>query len=426
VLARLLEVDKAGELVWSEAVISAPRRAGKSWLLRELAWWRLTAGRERFGEVQTILHTSATLQVTADVARPAMLRALELAGDGRAFRVYRALGRERIETCHGDRWLILAAPSVYGLGAGLAICDEAWSYPPEVVAEGVQPTMLERAGPQLLIVSTAHRRATRLLPDRRRAAIAELRQPRRRLLVEWSAPAPADPDDLLDAARAASPTWDRHRARLVADALDDARSEPARPGEPDPIDQFTSQYVNDWSAGRITGRAKGEPLIEADVWQAVRSEHRERVAVAAVEDFYGTSYAVSWATCDDDTLDVVVGGQVVASSLDVRRLLLELEAGEVIAGASIVDDATFMGLAASPVGQRETRPALAGLRRGVAEGRVYHDGSPDLDQQVADVRVVLQSGGLGIVAGHRSDVLRAAAWCLARIEAGRLVGPAVY
>jgi hypothetical protein len=85
-----------------------------------------------------------------------------------------------------------------------------------------------------------------------------------------------------------------------------------------------------------------------------------------------------------------------------------------------------MGLAASPVGQRETRPALAGLRRGVAEGRVYHDGSPDLDQQVADVRVVLQSGGLGIVAGHRSDVLRAAAWCLARIEAGRLVGPAVY
>jgi hypothetical protein len=294
------------------------------------------------------------------------------------------------------------------------------------VVEGVQPTMMERASPQLLIVSTAHRKATKLLPDRRRAALEELASPRRRLLVEWSAPTPADPDQLLDAARAASPQWERRRARLVAQALEDARAEPARPGDVDPIDMFASQYVNDWSAGRVLGQGKGEPLVEPDRWAEVRAEHRGPAAVAAVEDFYGQSYAVGWATSDVDSLDVVLGGQVVTDTLQLRRLLLDLGAAELLAGASIAEDAVFTGLAAVPVGQRETRPALAGLRRGVAEGRVFHDGSDDLDRQMADVRVVGQSGGLGIVAGHRSDVLRAAAWCLARIEAGRLVGPAVY
>lgn len=425
-LARLLEVDADGELCWSEALLSTPRRAGKSWLLRELAWWRMVHGREHFGEAQTVLHTSRTLKVTTDVAGPALRRAADLAGHGRRFKVVRALGREQVSTHLGDAWHVLAPASAYGFGAGLAICDEAWDYPPDVVVEGIQPTMLERNSPQLLIVSTAHRRATKLLPDRRRAAIAELASPTRRLLVEWSAPTPADPEHLLDAARAAAPVWDRHRARLVADALADALAEPARPGEVDPVDMFASQYVNDWSAGRLLGQGKGAPLVEAERWAEVEAEHLGPAAVVAVEDYYGQSYAVAWASSDVDSLDVVLGGQVVGDTLELRRLLLELGGAEVLAGASIAEDAVFEGLAAIPVGQRETRPALAGLRRAVAEGRCHQDGSPDLAGQMADVRVVGQAGGLGIVAGHRSDVLRAAAWCLARIEAGRLVGPAVY
>lgn len=414
---RLLEVDDAGELVWSEAIVSTPRRTGKSVLIRELAWWRLVDGGRLFGEEQTILHTSRTLGTTLDVGRPAMKRAKDL-----GLRVGTSTGREAIHALDGSRWLMKSEQSAYGLGAGLAICDEAWDYSPDVVSEGIQPTMMERAQAQLLLVSTAHRRATKLIPERRAAALAEMAAPRRRLLVEWSSPAG---DDLLAAAEAASPVWDRHRRRHIEDAIDDARQAIAAPGDVDPVSMFVSQYANDWSAGRV-GRSKGEPLVEADRWDAAAADADGSPTVAAVEDFFGRSYAVAWAHTDPDTVDVVVGGAIVEDRPSLRALLERLDAGEVLAGASICADAVLEGLSAQPVGLRETKPALAELRRGVAEGRVFHDGSPDLAAQVDDVRVVGRDGGLAVLAGHRSDVLRAAAWCVAHIEAGRRAAPAVF
>ena len=47
------------------------------------------------------------------------------------------------------------------------------------IEEGVTPTMVERAQPQLLLVSTAHRLATALMLERRRVALAGLEDGRR-------------------------------------------------------------------------------------------------------------------------------------------------------------------------------------------------------------------------------------------------------
>lgn len=416
---RLLEIDAQGDLCWREAIISTPRRTGKSVFIRELAWWRMVDGQRLFGEEQTILHTSRTVGTTLDVARPAMKRARDV-----GYWVGSASGREEIRALDGSRWLLKAEESAYGFGAGLAICDEAWDYNPQTVTEGIQPTMMERAQAQLLIVSTAHRRATKLVPERRASALAEMAEPRRRLLVEWSSPAG---DDLLAACHAASPVWDKARRQYVEDAIDDARQAIAAPGDVDPVSMLISQYANDWSSGRQLGRSKGEPLIDSDVWGAATVEGvGQAPAVAAVEDYFGRSYAVAWARTDPDSVDVVVGGAVVEDRPSLRHLLTQLEAGEVLAGVSICADGVLEGLSAQPVGIRETKPALAELRRGVAEGRVFHDGSPDLTAQVADVRVVGRDGGLAVLAGHRSDVLRAASWCVARIEAGRRAAPAVF
>jgi hypothetical protein len=416
-LARLLEVDASGELCWSEAILSTPRRAGKSWLLRELCWWRLIHGPERFGEDQTILHTSRTLVVTHDVARPAMRRA----GDTGWATVSRSPGRERI--FRGEsQWMILSEAGAYGLGAGLAICDEGWDYAVTTVTEGIQPTMMERSSPQLLLVSTAHRKATPLIPDRRAAAIEELTEPRRRLLLEWS----AEPTgDLLADAEAASPIWDRHRARHVQDALDDARRRRPIVGEVDPVDMFASQYLNDWGAGRQLGREPGEPLVEVEAWEAVRRPQEGPYAVAAVEDYFGRTFAVAWAHVDPDSLDITVGASVVGSRAALADALLGLQAERLIVGASLLNDPVFDGYGADPVGSRETKAALAALRRGVAEGRVHHDGSVDLAEQLAEVRVVERAEGLSIVAGQRSDLVRSAAWCIAFVEAQRVVGPAI-
>lgn len=420
-LARLLEVDGDGALCWQEALLTCPRRAGKSWLLRELAWWRMMDGRRLFGEPQLILHTARTLETTLDIVRPAFERARELWQQGITFQ--RGSGREVIVSPDGSRWTPKAEGAAYGLGASLAICDEAWDYKPEVVTEGIQPTMMERLSPQLLIVSTAHRRATKLLPERRAAALAELAEPRRRLLIEWSAPVG---EDLLASAREASPVWDAARARHVTDAIDDARTAIPVFGQVEPLDMWASQYVNDWGASKLLGRRQGEPLIDLEDWEGVGVAAAGPIAVCAVEDYFGRSFGVGWARTDPDTLDVVVGGQIVGDRASLRHLLEELAVGEVLAGASITNDAMFEGLGAQPVGGRETRPALAEMRRGVAEGRVFHDGSADLTAQMADVRVAGRDGGLAVLAGHRSDVLRAAAWCVAHIEAGRRVAPAVF
>jgi hypothetical protein len=418
-LARLLEVDAAGELVWSEAILSTPRRAGKSWLLRELAWWRMMFGPRFFGEPQTILHTSRTLVVTHDVVRPAFKRAQD-GPDG--VKVYRSPGRERLEAPDGGQWMILAESGAYGLGAGLAICDEAWDYSVATVTEGIQPTMMERASPQLLLVSTAHRRSTPLIPDRRSAALDELAEPRRRLLLEWSAETTGD---LLADAEAASPVWDKARARHVRDALDDARRSRKAPGEIDPLDFFRSQYLNDWEAGKGLGRAPGEPLVTPEAWEAHRRPQEGPYAVVAVEDFYGRSYAVAWAHVDPDSVDITVGAAIVGSRAALADALVGLDAEHVLVGASIVGDPVFDGYGAEPVGSRETKAALAAFRRGVGEDRIFHDGSLDLAEQLAEVRVVEKAEGLAVTAGHRSDLVRAAAWCVAHVDESRVVGPAV-
>ena len=70
----------------------------------------------------------------------------------------------------------------------MAAADEAWKVRSHTIEEGVTPTMVERAQPQLLLVSTAHRLTTDLMLERRRVALAGLEDGDGDLLVEWSAP----------------------------------------------------------------------------------------------------------------------------------------------------------------------------------------------------------------------------------------------
>ena len=61
-VARMLEHDDAGLLVWDTVLLSLARQLGKSWLLRELCLWRIEQG-DRFGEPQDVLHTGKDLAV---------------------------------------------------------------------------------------------------------------------------------------------------------------------------------------------------------------------------------------------------------------------------------------------------------------------------------------------------------------------------
>jgi hypothetical protein len=211
VAVRLLEIDADGRLVWEAALISTARQVGKSWLLRELALWRVHQG-ERFGEPQDVLHTGKDLAICKEVQRRGRIWAK---GRPAEYAVREVNGQEQIELlADGSRWLLRAKEAVYGYGSSLALVDEAWRVRASVVDEGLTPTMAEREQPQLILFSTAHRRATSLVLDRRRVALDSLHRSDGDLLIEWSSLSDSEDDDRAGW-REASPYWSDRRERLV-------------------------------------------------------------------------------------------------------------------------------------------------------------------------------------------------------------------
>jgi hypothetical protein len=96
---------------------------------------------------------------------------------------------------------------------------------------------------------------------------------------------------------------------------------------------------------------------------------------------------------------------------DVRRLMSSHDVTRLQAGASLLH-LLPPGMRATPVTSAVTRSTLPLMRQLVTTGAVVHD-STDLTEQVETVRVVEAVGGLTVVSGMRSDLLRATSWALA-------------
>ena len=418
---RILEHDEAGVLVWAWWIASTARQVGKSWTLRELNLWRIHQG-DRFGEPQLVLHTGKDLPVCREVQRPA--RAWARAQGQGAYTVREANGMEEIETPDGSRWMIRGRGSVYGYSASLGVVDEAWKVVPEVVEDGLEPTMAERASAQLGLLSTAHRQATALVPSRREAALAQVENPVDTLLLEWSAEDGAALDD-REAWRMASPHWTPRRETLVAAQHERAIHAVASddPDEPDPVEAFRSQWLNIW-ATRATAPARVEPLLTTAAWAeaAILDWAGTGPLTLAIEDNHGRG-AAAIAARRTEAGPVVVWGAMFGSRPEAWRWC-ELRAAEVPGSALLtgpgleadVDGAAIPVVSRQPVGPQNLRHGLALLRESVAGGRLVHDGGPALTEQMAAVRVIpAASGGLSITGHARSDLIRAAGWAVGSI-----------
>jgi phage terminase large subunit-like protein len=346
------------------------------------------------------------------------------------YKVREQNGNEEIQTPDGSRWIVRGKDSVYGYGAGYGMCDEAWGVKADVVEDGLEPTMAERRQPQLVLASTAHRRTTPLFPARRAAAIANLATPKTTLLVEWSAPRGAELED-RDGWRQASPHWSPTRERLLEARLERAKAgESDDPDEDDPVEGFRSQYLNVWPVRAAAGSSKDESLIDSDVWTALGDltiSAPPSAVVVAVEDWVGLGSAGAAAVLLADSRVLVFGGLFDnrAEALAWAGYLLESHPGSrLIVGASLAgDDALVaLGVEADTAGAAETLVALPLLRQLARDGRLVHDGDPDLSAQLAAVRVVERSGGLGVSPrSGRSDLVRAMGW--AAVEAVRTPAP---
>jgi hypothetical protein len=429
VATRMLEVDTDGRLVWETVVVSTARQVGKSWWLRELCLWRIHQA-ERFGEPQDVLHTGKDLAVCKEVQRPARIWCKARRDQ---YRVREVNGQEEIELlADGSRWMLRAKEAVYGYSVSLGAVDEAWKVRGSSVDEGLVPTMAEREQPQLLLVSTAHRKATGLILGRRQVALDGLEDGDGDLLIEWSAPAGTDLDDVA-AWRQASPHWTprrqrliekRHEAMLAGDVED--------PDEPDPVASFRAQWLNQWPRRRLDDSGPTEPLLPAGVWDDLRAAELDASGPVWVglEDDYGLGAAVAcarrlpdgrleldgWLTGDWDS--AIADAQALVARYPVRRLLI---------GASLLDRVPpALRAIAQPRGAAQTRTGLALLRDLATTGQLAHDApTAELSQTLAAAHVREASAGLVLVAKGPTHLIRAAVWALAEAHRPALM-PAVH
>jgi len=417
VARRVLEVDDDGRLVWEAAILTLARQLGKSLFLRELAMWRMHQG-ERFGEPQDVLHTGKDLAVCKEVQRPARVWAKARRS---TYKVREVNGQEEIERlADGSRWMLRAKDAVYGYSASLGAVDEGWKVRVASVEEGLTPTFAEREQPQLLLISTAHRMATSLMLGRRQAAIAELETGAGDLLLEWSAPRSAGIDD-DDAWRSASPHWTPHRQRLVADRLAKARAggEVEDPDEPDPLEAFRAQWLNQWPRRQIPPATDTEALLPDGVWTDLTDPGISSTGPiwVAVEDDYGLAAAVAVAGRLDDGRIEVDGwlcGDWDAAIADVTALAAIRPIRLLRVGASMLDRVPpTVTPRPTPAGSRELKSALPLFRDLAVNADLAHDETTrDLDEAIALALVKETATGLVLTARGPTHLIRALVWAV--------------
>jgi phage terminase large subunit-like protein len=428
--ARILEHDKWGALCWREWMLTLARQGGKSWLMSELAMWRILHADLFDDGPQLVMHVADKLQTGDEVQR--YHRAWAKAHRDEGWTTSEQAGARSVVSPDDSRWRVFSKDTPYGWSAGLALIDEVWALHAAIVEDGIEPTQIERTQPQLGLLSTAHPRATSLFIDRRATALAGGSI----LLLEWSAPSYLELQD-RQGWRMASPHWSEQRELTVERALQRAlASRSSALNEQDPIATFRGQYLNQWPQ-RATNEIAlpGDSLFPADTWRQLAGPADPVGPVTfAVEDFAGIAVAVAAAGRDASgtiTLEAYVLSGDRRTAYDWIALHSASRPGSsLVVGASLQSDAAVIELGASLVVQAmtyaDTRAALSLLRQVVNRRGLVHADSPELDGQIRACRVAEGTAGLRVASTARWDVIRAAAWAVGAVERERRNAPQVY
>jgi hypothetical protein len=408
-IVRQLEHRADGSLCHRVVIDSGPRRIGKSVKMRGGALWRMANGEDLFGEVQTIVHTGSDVAICREIQRAAWRWAEERAH----WEVTRGNGKEQVETPNGDRWLVRAQDAVYGYDVTQGLVDEAWDVKPDTVDEGLEPATLERSSAQLVLTSTAHRRARSTMRQRITDAITT--DDPEVLLLLWGAPPDADFGD-PEVWRAASPHWSEDRRKMIAAKYAKALRGEDDPefDDPDPMAGFAAQYLNVWRLAER--RVVGTAVVTPEAWGALAVDLdpvQGPPASVAVESWFsdGVSVARAWR----------LDGRVVVRVEDFPNLdqAAATVAGygcarRVVVGASLVEHPAWQ-VNGVRVTKRAgtTRTAVGDLQRALANDELRHDGSDHLTGQVLAVRTTEAADGPRIRSTGRADALKAAVWAAA-------------
>jgi hypothetical protein len=380
IVDRALEHDADGQLVWPVVISTVARQMGKSYLARAVCLWRLHEGRELFGKEQTVLHVANKRETALEVMRPAGLWAERQYGKRAVKWGNTSAG---IWLPDGDRWLIHAANESAGVGYSIdmAFLDEAWRIKSTVYEDAISPTMAAMPSPQGWLVSTAGSLSeSQLLLSYRQRAIDRLGSddPGDVLLLEWSAPPDADPDD-VETWKWASPEWDDRREKFLHQRWSS--------GDPQ---AWRTQFLNQW----IT---KADTWLDDGTWQATTDLDLELPAdavwqVAVEADFDGMGHAVAVVAPVGELLVCRVSFHRSIADVDVR--LGELRASH--PALTVTATPTYRDRLRTPfemVGQREAVPATQAILEAFQRRLLRHDGDPALHEHLIASTVSKRQAG---------------------------------
>ena len=413
-LAIVLQLQHSadGSLCWRVVLESGPRRIGKSVRLRGMALWRLQHGPELFEPEQLVLHTGKDLAIVREVMR----KAWAWVGSQHGWDSKRGMTEPEVSYDAVNRWVARSKDSTTGYDACLALCDEAWDVAPASIDDDLEPTMLERESPQLVLTSTAHRRATSLMRGRIAEALSV--DDGETMLLIWGAPPGADESDPA-VWRAASPHWSEDRARMVASKYAKALAGEVDPeaDDLDPLAGFRAQYLNVWTLRARRQQLEG-PLCTAAAWAGLAAEVPAAVPSAvAVESWPGAevSAVAAWRLQDGRVLVSATAHPDVASAAAAVRAW---GVRSIVVGASLATDPAFRGIRKVP---QTGTPAscVADLARWISEGSLLHDGAALLAEQVTTTRTKATPSGLRVTSSGPADAIKAAVWA---VEAARRRG----
>jgi hypothetical protein len=407
-VVRQLEFREDGSLCWSDVVESASRRVGKSVRLRSMALWRLAEGPALFSEPQLAIHTGKDLAIVREIQRGGWHWA-----ESQGWRVVRAIGRESIE--NGEhRWLARSTDSVYGYDVTLGMVDEGWAVDPTTVSEGMEPAAMERVSPQIVVTSTAHRKATSLM----RGRISDSLAMDSSLLLLWSVPDDADTSE-LSTWMAASAHWSPARERLMQSKWERALrgEQDDELDDPDPLAGFESQYLNRWQLKVGAGGA-------LPGWSDLATDRIPPVAEAlgVASDVSG-----SWFSLGAFGEDFVAPVLRWRAENGVRRFIeqvseiatrrgLPVAVGEKGAAGFMIRDLEDAGVYVIPTSFNDFVQASADFADAVETGMITHGAMPELDSAVIASRWRLV-GDRRALDTRGSDVSMLEAVALARLLA---------
>ena len=379
-LDRALEYDQDGDLVWPTVIITVGRQSGKSYLARAVCMWRLHHA-DLFGETQTIMHVANKRSTAMEVLRPAGLWAVERYGKKAA-----RWGNENagIELPSGDRWLVHAANDSAGVGYSVSMLfvDEAWKIKEEVVTASLAPTMAERAQGQMWLVSTAGDSTSDLMIGYRQRALDRLEadDPGSILLLEWSAPAEADPEN-EETWKFGSPEWSTKRRDFLAQQWNNVEES-----------AFRQQYLNQWivRANHWMKETWWKETLDADVDLPKAATW----SVAVESDFDGMGHAVAIAApLDDGTIVVRATTHRTIREVDERLAQIRKEHPSIFVQVTPGYVDRLRERFDTLVGQREAAAATQNLLDLFDRRAIRHDGSQVLQEHFAASTISRRQGG---------------------------------